>query len=518
MSRRTCLPPLLLLLGACNLCNPSPPTPPPADSCDNPDTAVVLANLEVGGDTSAPFTPWTADGAAAILTRGGQGLSMLGVRYRVQSSAPVVCITQTTVLRNAAGAQLTRRTEPLRLYTQPDATLVTRTLWLLPDDVGLQLGETATLDITLGSLTLTRSVVIEDTPAFPLPLGVWPLEVCAGNGVTLRVGLDRPVPHGGYVVPVQHRAPGSVAATITPVTFSAGAMTAPLVLDAPLPGGMEVLAMDVRLGSSSYVNVVEDTARSVAAPFATLQAPMGQTVLVPLELHCPPVVDETLQVTLDGVQHAVTAPAGQPVVVLRLTVPQGGAQLTVQRGGGSSTVNIQEQTPQPATSGGLRFTEWYSSEEGGAPLDTLCTGVRGETFLELGNTLAVALDVGGVRVEGETSDGIPLMVAELPSGLVLGPGEHLVVAPSSPGSGNAPWCAGLRDAYNRGRVVFGAFSNLGFFAPLRLTSGGQELDTWSLPYPTDDNRSLSSPGGPRSFSLPVTPGVADHGVASMELP
>ena len=133
---RPWLPVLVLLTG----CPTEGFGPPPADSCDVPVQS-ELASLEVGPGTFAntPFVAWQAEDTV-VMTRGGQGGDMLGVRFRITGAKLPACLQQTTVI-TAPGTTPRTYALSLRTYAQADGSRQTRTWWLaegFPEQFSLQ--------------------------------------------------------------------------------------------------------------------------------------------------------------------------------------------------------------------------------------------------------------------------------------------------------------------------------------------------------------------------------------------
>lgn len=139
--------------GACG-----PGGPPPPDSCSSP-SAKAITTVELGPEAApdGSFDPWGAEDRAYI-THGVQGGSMIVATLRMSGDAPA-CIQQKTVVK-AGGSVIAQETSPLNTYEQPDASRMTKQIFLVFDGDGPAIGSDVDIVSTVGGQTVSTHVTI----------------------------------------------------------------------------------------------------------------------------------------------------------------------------------------------------------------------------------------------------------------------------------------------------------------------------------------------------------------------
>jgi hypothetical protein len=106
-----------------------PPGVPVADVCDTPNSAGV-ESVELGrASLDSAFIAWD-DGEEIEIVFGGQGDTMVALRYRVRGSG-LDCIRQQTILRDQEGSAITEDRRALRVYREAQGVYLTETHWVV---------------------------------------------------------------------------------------------------------------------------------------------------------------------------------------------------------------------------------------------------------------------------------------------------------------------------------------------------------------------------------------------------
>ena len=449
----------LLLVGVVNcggFCVPEP-TPPPADSCDNA-VNVGLRELEVGPDTQAVFLPWPVDGSHAALNRGGQGLTMLGVRMRFAADSPASCVAQRTSIHHQ-GQELTWRNENLVAYADA-GRFTTHTLWLvLNDDVPE--GDTLEVQVISNGRSLTRSLVAVPQVLLPTPLGVQPARVCANAGLSLRAGVSLPAPPGTVLMA---HAEGALTGASQELLVTAGQGGAAFPVQAGGAGSAMVRVHGVAETLEVPVTVVAETAPALAfaEPEVTLEP--GGTGVVRLSLSCAAaaVVSVTLVSSPPGVlRHAtaVTFVPGMDAVDVEVAAPQSAVGSTfalTANGPPDATINVVVEGAGVARTGLVVLDEVFLFPPFGTPkVDATCDNSVGaaDAFFELFNAGTTPAPLAGLTVNAWATNGTSSVWMAWTDG-VLGPGQRLTVLGSDAATSGstAPWCQTLSQAHGGGHT------------------------------------------------------------------
>jgi hypothetical protein len=137
-----------------NTCN-NPPGPPPPDVCDTPSTdgvtKVSVGAFPLDADDTQPVVP-LVDGDMPRFATGGQGLTMLPLRLRLDGPSPPACVAQATRVIGPMGMELAHSMNPLETYAQPDGSRTTKAEYLV---IG---GPQPSVDVQVVVGTLTTQV------------------------------------------------------------------------------------------------------------------------------------------------------------------------------------------------------------------------------------------------------------------------------------------------------------------------------------------------------------------------
>lgn len=137
--------------------------PPAPDSCLSGATGSI-SSLEVSGPDETTFTPLADDDVLPFVT-GGQGVAMVGVRFRLVGTDVPSCASHETELSLcsmdgdcSSGAVFGAETVPLSTYAEDDGSRTTKPLWLLLDYSYPNPGEQFVLRATVAGADIERTL------------------------------------------------------------------------------------------------------------------------------------------------------------------------------------------------------------------------------------------------------------------------------------------------------------------------------------------------------------------------
>jgi hypothetical protein len=163
---------LIVLLAAPSMgvtCGPGG-GPPPPDTCDTAGTTGITS-IEIGAPASGAFQPYTDDQIVMYQT-GGQGSTMLPVRLRFNGSNLPSCVPESAMV-SYAGNPIASDANPVKTYAESDGTRTTKPIYLVIGFGAPPIGSQVIVSATVGSLTATRRLWIDQVGSIDagLPAG-----------------------------------------------------------------------------------------------------------------------------------------------------------------------------------------------------------------------------------------------------------------------------------------------------------------------------------------------------------
>lgn len=160
---------------------------PEVDDCTEPGSSDGITSIELGlGDDNA-FIP-LEDGTSVTTVRGGQGSSMLPVRYRLRGASLPACIEQTSSLRSGEQQLFAEIPYRLKTYEEADGSRTTKTFFMILDS-DPPAGSRADLHLEIGGKSLDRILKFESGFPYPLEPQLYPPALSIAPGSTAILSL-----------------------------------------------------------------------------------------------------------------------------------------------------------------------------------------------------------------------------------------------------------------------------------------------------------------------------------------
>lgn len=178
---------LIALAQATSAMTCGPSNIPEVDACSAPGSGAGITSIELGTSDESTFVP-IENGTAVTTVRGGQGASMLPVRYRLRGSSLPECIEQKTSLRSGEQQLFAEIPYQIKTYEEADGSRTTKAFYMILDSDPAA-GARADLHLEIAGKSLDRILKFESGFPYSLEpqLGPTPIEIAPGGTAILSL-------------------------------------------------------------------------------------------------------------------------------------------------------------------------------------------------------------------------------------------------------------------------------------------------------------------------------------------